>query len=99
MGIKYGWDHTVETVDYARRQLPPGAVWSAFGISRQQMPMVAATWLHGGHVRVGLEDNIYLSRGVLAKTNAELVRKAVRIIEDMGGTMATVQEARQIFGI
>ena len=50
-------------------------------------------------MRVGLEDNIYLSRGVLAKTNAELVRKAVRIIEDMGGTMATVQEARQIFGI
>ena len=97
MGIKYGWDHTVETIDYARRQLPEGAVWSAFGISREQMPMLAATWLYGGHVRVGMEDNIYLSKGQLAKTNAELVTKGRRIIEDLGGTIATTAEARQIY--
>lgn len=97
MGIKYGWDHTVEAVDYARRQLPEGAVWSAFGISREQMPMLAATWLHGGHVRVGMEDNIYLEKGVLAKTNAELVSRGRRIIEDLGGTIATPADARQIY--
>jgi uncharacterized protein (DUF849 family) len=97
MGIKYGWDHTVEAVDYARRQLPEGAVWSAFGIGREQMPMLAATWLHGGHVRVGMEDNIYLEKGVLAKTNAELVARGRRIIEDLGGTIATPADARQIY--
>jgi uncharacterized protein (DUF849 family) len=97
MGIKYGWDHTVESVDYARRQLLEGVVWSAFGIGREQMPMLAATWLHGGHVRVGMEDNIYLSKGELAKTNAELVTKGRRIIEDLGGTLATPREARQIY--
>lgn len=99
MGIKYGWDHTVTAVDYARRQLPSDAVWSAFGISKEEMPMVAATWLHGGHVRVGLEDNIYLSKNVLAKSNAELVQKAVRIVEDLGGSIATPTDAREIFQI
>jgi uncharacterized protein (DUF849 family) len=99
MGIKYGWDHTVTALDYARRQLPLDAVWSAFGISKEEMPMVAATWLHGGHVRVGLEDNIYLSKNVLAKSNAELVTKAVRIIENLGGTIATPADAREIFKI
>lgn len=99
MGIKYGWDHTVTAVDYARRQLPSDAVWSAFGISKEEMPMVAATWLHGGHVRVGLEDNIYLSKNVLAKSNAELVAKAVRIVEDLGGSIATPTDAREIFQI
>jgi len=61
------------------------------------MPMLAATWLYGGHVRVGMEDNIYLSKGQLAKTNAELVTKGRRIIEDLGGTIATTAEARQIY--
>lgn len=97
MGVKYGWDHTFEALDYARRQLQPGALWSAFGISREEMPMVAQTWALGGHVRVGLEDNIYLSKGVLAKSNAELVTKARRIVEDLGGELATYSEARQIY--
>jgi uncharacterized protein (DUF849 family) len=97
MGIKYGWDHTVEAVDYARRQLPEGAVWSAFGISKEEMPMLAATWLYGGHVRVGMEDNIYISKGELAKTNSELVIKGRRIVEDLGGTIATPSDARQIY--
>jgi uncharacterized protein (DUF849 family) len=99
MGIKYGWDHTPEAVAYARSLLPPDALWSAFGISKEEMPMVAATWLLGGHVRVGLEDNIYLSKGVLAKTNAELVTKGRRIVEDMGGSLANYDEARAILNI
>lgn len=99
MGIKYGWDNTPEALTYARSMLPSGALWSAFGISREEMPMVANTWLLGGHVRVGLEDNIYLSRGVLAKSNAELVTKGRRIIEDLGGTLANPAEAREILGL
>ena len=99
MGIKYGWDNTPEALTYARSMLPPDALWSAFGISREEMPMVANTWLLGGHVRVGLEDNIYLSRGVLAKSNAELVTKGRRIVEDMGGTLANYAEARELLGL
>ena len=99
MGIKYGWAATPEALDYARRQLPIGSVWSAFGISKMQMPMVAQSWIYGGHVRVGLEDNIYLEKGVLAKTNAELVTKAVRIVKDLGGQIANYQEAREIFNL
>lgn len=99
MGIKYGWSASPETLDYARRQLPVGAVWSAFGIGRMEMPLVAQSWLYGGHVRVGLEDNIYLEKGVLAKTNAELVSKAVRIIKDLGGQVANYQESRQILNL
>jgi uncharacterized protein (DUF849 family) len=99
MGIKYGWSASPETLDYARRQLPQGAVWSAFGISKMQMPIVAQSWIYGGHVRVGLEDNIYLEKGVLAKTNAELVTKAVRIVKDLGGQIANYQEARKIFNL
>jgi uncharacterized protein (DUF849 family) len=99
MGIKYGWDHTPEAVAYARSLLPHDALWSAFGISKEEMPMVAATWLLGGHVRCGLEDNIYLSKNVLAKSNAELVLKARRIVEDLGGSLATFDEAREILDI
>jgi uncharacterized protein (DUF849 family) len=99
MGIKYGWAATPEALDYARRQLPAGSVWSAFGISKMQMPIVAQSWIYGGHVRVGLEDNIYLEKGVLAKTNAELVTKAVRIVKDLGGQIANYKEAREIFNL
>jgi len=99
MGVKWGWNASPETLDYARRLLPHGSVWSAFGIGAMEMPMVAQSVLYGGHVRVGLEDNIYLSKGVLAKFNAQLVEKAVRIITDLGGSIATTAEAREIFSI
>lgn len=99
MGVKYGWDHTLEALQYARSMLPVDALWSAFGIGREQMPMLASTWSMGGHVRVGLEDNIYLSRGVLARSNAELVIKGRRIIEDLGGNLASYAEARVILGL
>jgi len=99
MGVKWGWNASPETLDYARRLLPHGSVWSSFGIGVMEMPMVAQSVLYGGHVRVGLEDNIYLSKGVLAKFNAQLVEKAVRIITDLGGSIATTAEAREIFSI
>jgi uncharacterized protein (DUF849 family) len=99
MGVKYGFASLPETLFYARSLLPPGAIWSAFGIGRAEFPMLAQTWLLGGHVRVGLEDNIYLSKGVLAKGNAELVAKARRILEDLGASLASPDEARAIIGL
>ncbi len=99
MGVKYGFASLPETVFYAKSILPAGALWSAFGIGRFEYPMLAQTWLLGGNVRVGLEDNIYLSRGVLAKSNAELVAKARRIVEDLGGAIASVAEARAMLGL
>jgi 3-dehydrocarnitine:acetyl-CoA trimethylamine transferase len=93
-GVKYGFASTPETLFYARNLLPPGAIWSAFGIGRFEFPIVGQAWLAGGHVRVGLEDNIYISRGVLAESNAQLVARAREIVLLMGGEIATAREAR-----
>ena len=82
-----------------KSMLPKDAIWSAFGISRFQFRMVAAAVLLGGHVRVGLEDNIYLEKGVLASSNAALVQKAARIIEDLGGSVASVAQARDLLSL
>jgi len=99
MGVKYGLNTDPATLLYMRDQLPKGANWAAFGISRAEYPIVAQAWLYGGHVRVGMEDNIYLSKGVLCKTNAELVFKAKTLIESMGGELASAREARAILGL
>ncbi len=93
LGIPWGADQDVETMVAMKSQLPQGASWASFGISRGQMPMAAASVALGGNVRVGLEDNIYLDRGVLA-SNGQLVTRAVEIIERMGGQALTPQEAR-----
>lgn len=98
-GIKYGWESSVETLLYARNSIGADSLWSAFGISKHEIPMVAQTFMLGGHVRVGMEDNIYIEKGVLAKTNSELVTKAVRIIKDLGGEVATYNEAREIYDL
>lgn len=96
MGVKYGWSSSPNALHYAYRELAPGSTWSAFGIGRDEMPLVAQTMILGGHVRVGMEDNIYTSKGVLAKTNAELVVMAKDIIRLLGGETATPAEARTI---
>jgi uncharacterized protein (DUF849 family) len=99
LGVKYGFAATPETVLYARNMLPPGAIWSAFGIGRMEFPIVAQSWLMGGNLRVGMEDNIYLERGVLAKSNAELVQRACEIIDRLGGEIANPRETRTILGL
>jgi uncharacterized protein (DUF849 family) len=98
-GVKYGFSSSPETLMYARSLLPAGAIWSAFGIGRFEFPVVAQAWLAGGHIRVGMEDNIYLEKGVLAKSNAELVTKAKRIIHDLGGELANSREARVMLNL
>ncbi|QOT80448.1 3-keto-5-aminohexanoate cleavage protein [Cupriavidus basilensis] len=99
LGVKYGFAATPETLFYARNMLPPGAHWSAFGVGRAEFPIVAQAWLAGGHVRVGLEDNIYLEKGVLAPDNAALVAKARDIIKSLGGALASPHEARATLGL
>ncbi|MGO4762809.1 3-keto-5-aminohexanoate cleavage protein [Cupriavidus sp. 2KB_3] len=99
LGVKYGFAPTPETIFYARNMLPQGAHWSAFGIGRAEFPIVAQAWLAGGHVRVGLEDNLYLEKGVLAPNNAALVAKARDIVKSLGGEIASASEARSALGL
>jgi uncharacterized protein (DUF849 family) len=96
LGIAWGQPATPEAMHYMRGMLPPASPWFAFGISLHQFPMVAQAVLLGGHVRVGLEDNIYLGKGQLAPSNAALVEKAVGIIEILGDHVATPTEARKM---
>jgi uncharacterized protein (DUF849 family) len=99
LGISWGQPATPEAMTYMRNLLPAGSPWFAFGISLYQFPMVAQAVLLGGHVRVGLEDNIYLEKGKLAPSNAALVEKAGQIIEILGDSVATTAEAREILGL
>ena len=99
LGIPGGAPATTEAMLLMRSLVPPGTIWSAFGISRFQMPMVAQSVILGGHCRVGLEDNLFLERGVLAEGNAPLVRRAVDIIRALGAEPATPDEARAILSL
>jgi uncharacterized protein (DUF849 family) len=95
MGIAYGAPDDPGTLMAMVNQLPPGAVFSAFSISRMQLPYVAMAVLAGGNVRVGLEDNLYLSRGELA-TNADLVVRARSILEAMNVRVLTSADVRSL---
>ncbi|KJS43114.1 MAG: NADPH:quinone reductase [Roseovarius sp. BRH_c41] len=98
LGVKWSAPADARTLLYMKDLLPANARWSAFGISRWQMDMVALSTVLGGHCRVGLEDNIYLERGVFA-TNVQLVERASRVIRDLGCDVATPDEAREILGL
>jgi uncharacterized protein (DUF849 family) len=99
MGVRYGFQPSPETVIYARNLLPQDAQFTAVGIGKWSFPSVAQSYLAGGHVRVGLEDAVYLSRGQLAPSNAAMVEKARRMVEDLGAQIATPREAREIIGL
>jgi uncharacterized protein (DUF849 family) len=98
LGIPWGAGADTETMTAMKQALPADALWAGFGISRMQMPMVAQAVLLGGNVRVGLEDNIYLDKGVLA-SNGMLVERAVEIIERMGARVLGPDEARAKIGL
>ena len=98
-GVSYGFQPSPETVLYARNLLPSDAHFTAIGIGRSMFTMVAQSYLAGGHARVGLEDGVYLERGVLAKTNAQMVEKARRLLQDLGAKIATADEARMMLGL
>lgn len=99
LGVPWGAPATTEVMSTFKSMLPAGTPWCSFGIGRHEFPIVAQSMLMGGHVRVGLEDNLYLSRGVVAPDNASLVSKARQIIELMGEDVATPAEAREILGL
>ena len=93
MGIPWGAPDDLHTFMAMVANVPDDWIFSAFSLGRNEMPYVAAAVLAGGNVRVGLEDNLYLDKGVLA-TNAQLVERAVRIVEDMGATVMTPDAVR-----
>ena len=98
LGTGYGAPAAPIVIQAMKEMLPSGAIWAGFGCGADEMPTVAQIVTLGGHVRVGLEDNIYLRRGVLA-TNAQLVESAVGIIERMGPSIASPAEAREMLGL
>ena len=98
MGIPYGAPADPALLQTMVNQLPEGAVWASFALGAMQMPWVAQSVLLGGHVRVGLEDNLYLAKGVKA-TNAQLVERAKMVIEGMGAKVATPSEGREILSL
>ena len=95
-GVQYGFLPGPEAMTYAKSLLPSNAEWAAFGASRMAFPMLAQAFLLGGHCRIGMEDTVYLSRGIKTNGNKELVEKAVHIIQELGGQVATTDEARDI---
>jgi uncharacterized protein (DUF849 family) len=98
LGIPWGAPVNTQTMAYQVGELPKQAIWAGFGIGRMEFPMVAQAVLLGGHVRVGLEDNLWLEKGVHA-SNATLVEKAGRIITLLGSRIASPDEARKILGL
>lgn len=99
MGILGGIAASPKNLLYLVESLPEGSTWSVLGIGAAEFPMIAQAMLMGGHVRVGFEDNIYLEKGVLATSNAQLVKKAVQMAHIMGLEIATVDETREILGL
>ncbi|WKD26994.1 3-keto-5-aminohexanoate cleavage protein [Halomonas sp. KG2] len=93
LGIPWGAEADTESMLAMRNKLPENAHWAAFGIGRHQMPMAAQAVLLGGHARVGLEDNLFLKKGILA-TNGQLVEHAATLIDNLGGRVMTPAETR-----
>ncbi|WP_369308859.1 3-keto-5-aminohexanoate cleavage protein [Providencia rettgeri] len=99
LGAAGGIAATVENLIFLRNLLPADAHWSAFGIGKGHMPILMTTLAMGGHVRVGMEDNVYYSKGRLAQSNAEFVARAVRLANEVDRTPATPDEARNILAL
>ncbi|KYH13421.1 beta-keto acid cleavage family enzyme [Staphylococcus kloosii] len=98
LGIPWGLENDPETIEYLKTRIPEDASWSAFGIGRLQLPTVEEVAKRGGNVRVGLEDNLYLSKGVKA-TNEQLVERAKEILSELNIEPMTPQEAREYYNL
>ncbi|MGA2463730.1 MAG: 3-keto-5-aminohexanoate cleavage protein [Thermodesulfobacteriota bacterium] len=99
MGTLGGVPATVNNLSHLVNQIPGNCTWSVCAVGLNQFPMVTMGIIMGGHVRVGFEDNIYVQKGIAAKSNAEMVEKVVRIAKELGRKVATPQEAREILGL
>jgi 3-keto-5-aminohexanoate cleavage enzyme len=99
LGVNGGIAAAPRDIVFMAESLPSGCTWTAAGIGRNEFPVAAMSIIMGGHVRVGFEDNVYLEKGVLAKSNGELVAKVVRLAKELGREIAAPDEARKILGI
>ena len=99
LGTPFGSPATTKSLVNFSEIIPRDSTWSVIGVGTGQLSMAVAGMVMGGHVRVGLEDNIYYSKGVLAKNNAELVERVVRIAKELGREVATPTEARRILSV
>jgi 3-keto-5-aminohexanoate cleavage enzyme len=99
LGVPGGAAPDLQTVAYLLSRLPEGALWSTLGIGRHQLEVNVVSLLYGGHVRTGLEDNVYYRRGELVRSNAQLVERIVRLAEEFGRPVATPDEARRLLGV
>jgi len=99
MGVNGGISGTLRDFNFMRGSIPADATYTVAGIGRFEFPLAAAAIIDGGHVRVGFEDNTMISRGVVAKSNGELVEKVVRLANEFGREIATPAEAREILGL
>ena len=99
MGAGWGIEATPDNLLFMKNLLPSDIPWSVMGVGRTQLPMITMGIILGGHIRVGFEDNIYLRRGVLLKSNAQMVEVAVNLVEQLQGEVATPSDTSQILGI
>ncbi|HBG24585.1 MAG TPA: 3-keto-5-aminohexanoate cleavage protein [Rikenellaceae bacterium] len=99
MGVNGGITGELRDFIFLRGSIPDDATYTVAGIGRFEFTLAAAAIIDGGHVRVGFEDNVFISKGVLAKSNGELVEKVVRIAKEFGREIASTNEARKILGI
>lgn len=99
LGVNGGISATPRDFVFMQGSVPEGSTFTVSGIGRSQFPMAVMAIISGGHVRVGFEDNVYIEKGVPAKSNGELVERAVRLAKELGREIASPQEARQILGI
>ena len=99
LGTPGGMTATVENLVFLKNLIPEGSTWSAFGVGKGHMPILYAALALGGNIRIGMEDNVYFQKGVLAESNVQFVERAKRIIEEMGKSVATPDEARQILSL
>ena len=99
MGVNGGISGELRDFIFLRGSIPADATYTAAGVGRFEFPLAAAAIIDGGHVRVGFEDNVFISKGVMAKSNGELVAKVVRLAKEFGREIATPAEARQILGL
>ncbi len=99
MGVPGAIPGTIKNLLHLSESIPPGSTWTVAGIGRAELPLATMAIMMGGHVRVGYEDNVYYSRGVLAESNAQLVERVVRLAKELGREVATPAEARGILGI
>ena len=99
LGVPGGMPGEAQHLHYMKSSITPDDTWAVAGIGRFELPLSVMAVVMGGHVRVGFEDNIYYSKGVLAKSNAELVARISRIAEECGREIASPSKAREMLGI